>query len=368
MGIRVLHVVDQLEYGGTAMAVKNIAENIAKERIETFVCALRKTPKIVPIKAKLITLSYQRFNPLAVLAIVKLCRYYRIDIIHAHLQKSIISSLLASFFCNSKVVIQDRGKILAPNMTPLYGLFLKLLGSRSAVVMANCQKGKMALIQSAGFSEESVKVVNSFIDFNCMDYTRYDRNKTRSRFGISDSHTVVGLVGRLTNQKGVDFLIDAAAILCESYASYRFIIVGEGPLRKRLQRQVYRLGLKDKVIFTGLCKNPAEIMKAFDIAVIPSRYEGFGTVAVEFMRMRIPVIASPVGGLPELVQDGKTGILLDELSDESIVRAVNRLLYDASLRENLVNNAEAFSCNFDGRRQLKQLEQIYKVVAQGDVP
>ena len=102
-------------------------------------------------------------------------------------------------------------------------------------------------------------------------------------------------------------LINAAEILCKDNERYRFVIVGDGAQRKELHDQTIRLGLKEKVIFTGLCKNTAEVMIAFDMAVVPSRREAFGIAAVELMQMRIPVIASAVGGLVELLHRPPAG-------------------------------------------------------------
>ena len=360
MKIRVLNVIDHLGYGGAPVAVKNIAEKLNSEDIETLVCALRTNPKAMPIKTTLISLTYHKYNPFAFLAIAKLCKEYKIDIIHAHLQKSIISCLLAGFLCDAKIIIHEHGPIFRRGTGCIYRRLLKLLAKKASVGIANSQVTMMALKQTAGFAEESIHIVSNFIDFTRFDHTLYDRDKARDTLGIAENKTVVGFVGRLDSCKGVDLLVNAAAILCKKDQRYRFVIVGEGAKRNQLEQLVLQLGLKEKVIFTGLCKNPAEIIKAFDIAVVPSRREAFGIAAIEFMRMKIPVIASPVGGLVELVQHKKTGMLLDNLNAENIAEALNMLVQENSLRESLVENAEVFSRRFDGTEQLKQITSIYE--------
>jgi glycosyltransferase involved in cell wall biosynthesis len=114
------------------------------------------------------------------------------------------------------------------------------------------------------------------------------------------------------------------------------------------------------VIFAGLQENPAAVMAAFDVAVVPSRQEAFGIAVVEFMRMRIPVIASRAGGLVELVRDGETGLVLDRLDDQAIAAAITRLAADPALGRRLADNAAAFAQRFDGRRQLQQLTELYE--------
>lgn len=363
MKIKVLHVIDHLGYGGAPFVVKNIAERIDADRVETFVCSLRINPEAIPIKTTLINLGYHKYNPFAFLAIAKLCKKHHIDILHAHLQKSIICGLLASFFCNARVIIHEHGPIFRGGTGFIFRGLLKALGSRAAVAIANSQAAKTALVQTGGFDEESITVVSNFINLAQLDRKLYDRNEARRKLGIADDHVVVGFVGRLDPCKGVDLLIEAAAILCKNDERYRFVIVGDGAQRKELQDQVTRLGLKEKIIFTGLCKNTAEVMIAFDMAVVPSRREAFGIAAVELMQMRIPVIASAVGGLVEVVRHDETGILLDELSAKAIAQAIEQLEPGSFMRESLADKAESFSRKFDGREQLRQLTELYEKYA-----
>ena len=216
------------------------------------------------------------------------------------------------------------------------------------------------MIRTTSLNEASVFTVGNFIDFARFDCALYDRDKARERLGMGADRIVVGFVGRLDSCKGVDLLINAAAILSVVDKRYHFVIVGEGSQRQPLEAMVNRLELGERVTFTGLCENPAEIMRAFDVAVVPSRREAFGIAAVEFMRMKVPVIASPVGGLKEIVRHDKTGILLDELSASAIAEAVSRVMRESSLREKLINDAEVFSRQFDGREQLTQITDIYE--------
>ena len=360
MKIRVLHVIDHLGYGGAPVVVKNITEKLDSEHIETLVCALRTNPEAMPIKTKLISLTYHKYNPFAFLTIAKLCKQHNINIIHAHLQKSIISCLLAGFFCDAKIIIHEHGPIFRRGTGCIYRLLLKLLAKKASVAIANSLAAMKALKQTAGFTEQSTHVVTNFVDFTRFDHTLYDRQKIRYEFGITEDKKVVGFLGRLDSCKGVDLLINAAAILSKKDPLYHFIIIGHGAQRNQLEQLVLQLGLKENVTFTGLCKNPAEVISVFDIAVVPSRREAFGIAVIEFMRMKIPVIASPVGGLGEVVQHNKTGILLDNLSADNIALAVSSLVQDKSLRESLVENAELFSRKFDGAEQLKQITDIYE--------
>lgn len=363
MKIRVLHVIDHFGYGGAPFVVKNIAERIDAGRIESLVCTLRTNPEAMPIKKTLINLGYHKYNPFVFFSIARLCKEHKIDIIHAHLQKSVIGAMVASFFCNAKIILHEHGPIFRGGTGFIFRWLLRTFSSRAAGAIANSQAAKAALVQGAGLDEGSIHVVSNFINPTQLDRKLYDRNQARDGLGIAEDHIVVGFMGRLDPCKGVDLLINAAAVLCQNDKRYRFVIIGDGAQKKELHDLALRLELKENIIFTGLCKNTAEVMIAFDMAVVPSRREAFGLAAVEFMQMRIPVIASAVGGLVEIIRHEETGILLDELNPKAIADAIDKLAHDNSLRERLAEKAQVFSRKFDGREQLRQLIEIYEKYA-----
>jgi glycosyltransferase involved in cell wall biosynthesis len=341
------------------MVVKNIAEGLDPGRVETFVCPLRANPRALPIKANMIHLGYGKYNPLVIPAIAKLCRKLHIDIIHAHLSKAVICSLIAGPWCGAKVVIHEHGPIFTPGTSWALCHLLRLLGHRAAVAIANSQATVTALHEKAGIALDRIRIIDNFVDFARFDPALYNRQQARESLNLRPDDIAVGFVGRLDPAKGADILIEAASLM-KTDRSYRFVIVGEGRERARLENMAVPLGLGERVIFAGLCENPSQVMAAFDMAVVPSRQEAFGIAVVEFMRMRIPVIASRAGGLVELVRDGDTGLVLNDLDARSIAAAISRLSADAPLRQKLADNAVVFSQRFDGRRQLQQLVELYE--------
>ncbi len=237
------------------------------------------------------------------------------------------------------------------------------------MIIANSEAAKSALERTMRSSKVPIAVVPNFIDVAQFDPDRYDRDSIRESLGFGRDEFVVGFVGRLDRAKGPDLLVEAAALLRDRGDLRRFLVVGAGPQRERLERRIRKLDLDRVVVLAGLHENPAMVMRAFDAGVVPSRREAFGIAALEMMRMRVPVIVSPVGGLPELVQDGRTGIILPRLSPEAIAEAVQRLEEDAALREALGRNACEHAAAFDGREQVRQIVDIYErlISSQGRV-
>jgi glycosyltransferase involved in cell wall biosynthesis len=360
MKIRVLHVIDHLGYGGAPFVVKGIVERMPADRIEGIVCALRPNPRPLPVRAEVITLKGRKYSPAAIWAIASLCKNRQIDIIHAHLQKAFLSSLLATYLCTSRLILHEHGPIFRGGAGCLYRLFLRLLGPRADAIVANSEAAKSAVQRTMRDPEVPITVVPNFIDVKQFDPDRYDRDSIRESLGFEGNKFVIGFVGRLDRAKGADLLVEAAALLRDREDRYRFYMVGDGPQRAHLESRIRKLGLDQMVVLTGLRENTAALMRAFDIGVVPSRREAFGIAALELMRMRVPVIASPVGGLPELVRDGRTGILLERSNAETIAQAIRRLAQDQALREQLSRSGFEHAGLFDGHRAVEQIVNIYE--------
>ncbi len=360
MKVRVLHVIDHLGYGGAPFVVKGIVERMPSDRVESLVCALRPNPRSLPIQAEVITLQSRKYSLAAIRSIANICKNRRISMVHAHLQKAVVSSLLATYLGVGPLILHEHGPIFRGGTGCLYRQLLRLLGPRADMIVANSEAAKSALEKALRGSAVPITVVPNFIDVVQFDPDRYDRDRIRESLGFGRDQFIVGFVGRLDRAKGADLLVEAAALLRNEGSSRCFLIIGAGPERERLERRIRKLDLDRTVILAGLHENPATMMRAFDAGMVPSRREAFGIAALEMMRMRVPVIASPVGGLPELIQDGRTGIILPQLSPEAIAQAVRKLEEDAVLRETLGRNAFEHASSFDGREQVRQIVDIYE--------
>jgi len=148
----------------------------------------------------------------------------------------------------------------------------------------------------------------------------------RARFGLAAHERVIGYVGRLVPEKGVDVLLAAFAQVAEALPNTRLLLVGDGPARDTLWRQTHDLGLGQRVIFAGPQHDVVPFYLLADVIAIPSRYEPFGNVAVEAMAGARPVVASRVGGLADTVLDGECGRLVPPEDPEALAEALSWVL------------------------------------------
>jgi glycosyltransferase involved in cell wall biosynthesis len=165
---------------------------------------------------------------------------------------------------------------------------------------------------------------------NGIDLQRFSNQKRnnllKEYFGIKGKSKVIGTIARLTKEKGHIYLIEAAKNILSVFPDTIFLIVGDGNERDRLEKQVMKLGLKDKVIFTGKRKDIIDILSIIDIFVLPSITEGLPIALLEALASRLPVVATNVGAVSKVIIDRETGLLTEPRSPELLSNAILELL------------------------------------------
>ena len=188
-------------------------------------------------------------------------------------------------------------------------------------------------------AEERPSSVPVSLVHNGVDLARYDRTEAcctlAEDYGLQPGAQIVGVVGRLEPEKGHPTLIDAWPRVLRSVPDAYLLIVGEGSRREALEHQVAELGIGSRVIFTGRRDDVPAVTAALDVAVLPSYREAQGLTILEAMALSRPVVASNVGGIPEMVEDGRTGLLVPPHDAEALAAAITRLLLDHPLADML---------------------------------
>lgn len=166
------------------------------------------------------------------------------------------------------------------------------------------------------------------------DAVRCDRT-WRQQFCWGDDMPVLGIVARLTAQKGHTTLLRAMPEVVRQFPTAQLVVVGDGELRPELQRCTNQLGIESHIHFLGYHDNAAAMMSGFDVFVHPSRWEGFGLVFLEAMAAGLPIVATQVGSIPEIVQHGRTGLLVPVDDAQALSQAICTLLADRHLAQNM---------------------------------
>jgi glycosyltransferase involved in cell wall biosynthesis len=185
------------------------------------------------------------------------------------------------------------------------------------------------------------------------------RDAARQLLGLPADIPVVGTVGNLTAKKDQATMLRALRLLQQPHPGARLVIIGTGPLQSELQREAQRLGIAQLVLFTGMRDDVPHLLPAFDVFTLSSRFEGLSIALVEALAAGVPAVATAVGGIPEVVTDGREGLLVPPGLPDALAAGWDRLLSDDQLRRRMSAAALERSLAFDVRRAVRRIEQIY---------
>jgi glycosyltransferase involved in cell wall biosynthesis len=291
-------------------------------------------------------------------------RKQRIDVMHAHLARDYIycgiAARIASGMGTPVGFFITRHHYNAIKSNPMYAW---TIGEARALIAVS-ESVRETLIDSFPHFADRVVTIPNWIDAGGSG--SLGRDEARARFGIT-KRMAVGIVGQITQLKRQDLFIKAAAHLIKDryWNDAEFLIVGEpgpndGAYVKQLRQMAEKLGVIDQVRFTGYVDDLPAMLAAFDIIAAPSDNEAFSLALVESMASGCAVVATRVGGMAEIIEDGITGLLIERDNAWSLIAALSRLLTDKRLREKLSSVARASVIErFDRRSVIDQIERLY---------
>src|SRR5215471_4376100 len=225
-------------------------------------------------------------------------------------------------------------------------------------------------LEAIGIPGTRIHIVPNAIDLDSFsDVTAHQARHLRKQLGVGLDERMVLAVGRLSVEKGHIHLVKAFADLCSKHPEYeaRLVIVGDGPEGPRLRRAADSLGLGERLILTGHLEDPRSCYVAADTLLLPSLVEGSPNVVLEAMAAGVPVIATRVGGVPEMITDGVNGLLVEAKDVRSISSAMHRVLSDADLSRKLSTNARKFAASSHApATRVRRLMQLYNEIGSTD--
>jgi glycosyltransferase involved in cell wall biosynthesis len=259
----------------------------------------------------------------AMLRIISVCRSEKTDVIIANGGREYWPSALAARFLGKNIVFVRHQTDRIRRTTRW------LIHNHVAAVVAVSDAVRLALIAS-GIKAEKIALIHNSIQLAKFDPSRIDREAIRRELGIAGNESLIGTVAKLNRGKGVYELLRAVGMIAEESGPVKLVFVGDGEERGGLEKEAERLGMGERVVFTGVRKDVERMYAAMDIFVLPSTCsEAFGMVIIEAMAMGKPVIGTTVGGIPELITDGKNGILVPPGNKMALAAAIQNYLSDS---------------------------------------
>lgn len=341
--IRVVHVIDNLNTGGTELNAVRTAERLDRDRFElSFLCLQADGPlrarldaagvpvRQIPISSLLSASALRRGNEIRMLV-----REQGIDVVHAH-------DPYANTLAAPSVRLAGQGAVIVSHRwwRDVHRQRVKLanrLAYRFAHrVLANSPAVGELVVREEGVNRERLVVIPNFVDEEAFTpLTPARRSELRQRVGLGETDVAVGVVANLYPVKNHAMLLRAAGRLATAWPDVKYVLVGEGKERESLTKLAYDLGIADRVLMPGRVAHEPGLPGIFDIAVLTSHEEGFPNWVVESMAAGRPVVATNVGGVPDAVLDGETGLLVGRDDSAALADAIDRLLRDKEFRNRL---------------------------------
>jgi len=337
--IKVLEVINSLKIGGAELLLKNFVIEAKKNNQYTVdVCTLyanSDVKNIEEIKKKNVRIwaldLKNKYNPLSIIKIKNIIKREQYDIVHIHLFPSNAIVALSSLFLPNHIpyVLTEHSTFNRRRSVKIFKILDNFIYSRYSKIICISKSVQNSLIKWVPKIKEKIEIIPNGIPMN----SKSNNNPIIKKYDVL-------FVGRLIQQKGINFLLEAVIILQKKYKKIiRGAIVGDGPLKKELIKMCEELKIKDSVEFLGLQRDVDQIMRSSRVLVLPSRQEGFGLVLLEAMKNKLPIIATNVEGIPEIITDGDEGILVPKENPKILANSINRILEDSELRDQFIQNA-----------------------------
>lgn len=310
---------------------------------------------IKPLNVKSYVIDYSSIKSL--ITIFDILNKEKVDIVNTHLPKCSLIFSFVNLFYRIPICCTFHNAIIHKNLGRIkkfvYPYFYSFLSKMCNGIIINSEHSKKHFEVIAGINEKFMQVIYFGIELD--NYDNVSVPKVRS------DKFIIGTVGRLSPEKGHYYLIEALTLL--QGIDYKCLIVGDGPLRKELEEQVKQNKIQDKIVFMGFQSRVAPIMHQMDAVVVPSLNETFGITIVEAFALKKMVIASNVGGIPELVKHKTTGLLVTVQDSHALAAAIEYSYNHVSETEIIGNNAYNFAkANFTSGIMAEKTLSYYDMI------
>ena len=362
--MHVMYVIWSLGLGGAEQVVLHLARGLDKNRFRVSVCCLNDEGEFAPVLqqsgVKVFALHKQKGIDLAVVS--KLRRIFKeqeVDLVHAHLWGGNFWGRIAAHKEHIPVVVTEHNVDVWK--TPIHFFLDRMLYRKADKFLCVSDSVRQFYSGHLHVRKECLNVLYNGIETDENVIPSGAGLQLKSEFNIGENTFVFSIIGRLVPQKGHSFFLDVFKRIAARHPDVKVLIIGDGPLKQALTEQIIQNGLKDKVVLTGLRKDVPAILSITDAVVLPSFREGLPMTLLEGMVREKVVVASAVGGTPELVTDGVDGFLFEAGNAGQLEEKLNFVLSGGENLSNIRAAARRKVCEqFSLSNMIRQHEAVYQ--------
>ena len=361
---RLMQITHDLAIGGLQKVVVNICKTIDRDKFHVSVLCLRDLGEFVPeverLGIKVMYLLQKKYGTdyFSFLKVARILRQEKIEIIHTHNIQPFIDGTIGAFLSGVKTVVHtDHGRKFPDKKR--YMLAERILSHFVYKVVGVSEDTSNNLIKYEKISPRKIITIPNGID-GSKYLTNIDKDKKKEELGINNDGPIIGLGARLTKIKGITYLLQSMPETIKEFPDITLIIAGKGEIEEELKREATLLGIHKNVLFLEPRLDMHELLRLFDIFVLPSLSEGLPMILLEAMAAGCPIIATNVGGIHTAIKHGKNGFLIEPGQPDAITSETIKLLSDDSLRQQFSsNNIKDFKEKYSAEKMTRKYEKLY---------
>lgn len=372
MSLRIVHINTERTWRGGEAQLLHLSKGLSKRGHRQWVVGQPGSPLLERAGTEgLETVALPMQSEFSLPAIWRLARLFRelqVQVVHMHTSHACTIGGMAAKIAAVPVKIISRRVDFSIRSNP----FRKLKYGWGADRIIAISEGVRDVLIRDGINPEQIVVIRSGIDLSGFDPT-IPPELFRKEIGVDSATPIIGNIAHFADHKGHRYLIEAAGRVVAQIPDARFVLVGDGELRKTVEEQVARLGLSKTVIFTGFRTDIPKILAAIDLFVLSSHLEGLCSSIMDAMAMGIAVVATRTGGVPEVVEEGVTGLLVPPRDPVALSGAILRLMGDPKRRRQMGQaGRRRVTARFSAEVMVEATEKLYRLILaqkkQGEKP
>lgn len=280
----------------------------------------------------------------ALVQLYKVIKKYNPDLIYLHSSKAGALGRILKLIIDKPIIYNPHG--WAFNMKcsnkkiKLYEIIERILAKNCERIIAISEQEVKSALNKNICNEDKINLIYNGIDICKYDELTNNKVDYKNLLNIPKDKIIIGMVGRISKQKGPDIFVEAAKRIKYSIPNAFFIIVGDGEDRSQIEEKISEANLTDSFIITGWVKETYSYIQTFDVAVLLSRWEGFGLAIAEYMVSSKPIVATNVDAIPNLISNYVDGILVEPENVDEVVMAIGNIIKDQKFSNKISKNAE----------------------------
>lgn len=286
------------------------------------------------------------------------------DIVYAHSSKAGAFARIADLGLNNKVIYNPHGWAFnmqqSAKKKEMYKWVEKISAHFCDKIVCISDAERESALREKICKPSKLQVIYNGIDLEDIEKAP---PMSRAQLGIPEDAFVVGMVGRLSKQKAPDTFVKAAKLIKEKIPNAFFLMVGDGELRDQVEDLINQYDLSSSFLITGWVDNPTAYMKIMDIGMLLSRWEGFGLVLPEYMACGVPIVATNVDAIPNIIHDDINGILVDKDNIQLIARVIEKIVINTEFRQDMTKKElQIVAEKYDAKRVWNETNNMYQLL------